>query len=60
MPKIDTRKTPVRYAPNTPLPESGYPLVGKTCLVVADLLARVYGLEKPVMRFEPVKVEELQ
>lgn len=35
-------------------------LVGKTCQVVTDLLARVYGLEKPVMRFEPVKVEELQ
>lgn len=59
MPKTDTRQTPVRYAPNTPPPERGYPLVGKTCLVVADLLARVYGSERPVMRFEPVNVEEL-
>lgn len=59
MPKTNTRKTPVRYTPNTPPPESGYLLVGKTCQVVTDLLACVYGLEKPVMRFEPVKVEEL-
>ena len=59
MPKNDTPKTPVRYAPNTPPPESGYPLVGKTSLVVADLLARVYGLEKPVMKFEPVNLEDL-
>lgn len=59
MPKTDTRKMPVCYAPNTPPPESGYSLIDKMCLVVADLFARVYGLEKPVMRFEPVKVEEL-
>jgi hypothetical protein len=44
MPKIDTRETPIRYAPNTPPPESGYPLVGKTSLVMADLLARAFGL----------------
>lgn len=59
MPKSDTRKTPVRYAPNTPPPEGGYPLMGKTSLVMADLLARAFGLEKPVMKFEPVTVEEL-
>lgn len=59
MPKIDTRKTPVRYAPNTPPPEGGYPLMGKTSLVMADLLARAFGLEKPVFRMEPVTVEEL-
>lgn len=59
MPKTDTRKTPVRYAPNTPPPESGYPLVGKTSLVMADLLARVCGFGKPEFRMEPVTVEEL-
>lgn len=59
MPKTDTRKTPVRYAPNTPPPEGGYPLMGKISLVMADLLARAFGLEKPVMKFEPVAVEEL-
>jgi hypothetical protein len=59
MTKIDTRKTPVRYAPNTPPPESGYPLMGKTSLVMADLLARAFGLEKPEFKMEPVTVEEL-
>lgn len=59
MPKTDTRKSPVRYAPNTPPPAGGYPLVGKTSLVIADLLARCYGLEKPEMYFEPVNVEDL-
>ena len=33
--------------------------MGKTSLVLADLLARAFGLEKPVMKFEPVTVEEL-
>lgn len=55
MPKTDTRK----YAPNTPPPASGYPLMGKTSLVMADLLTRCYGLEKPVMKMELVSVEEL-
>lgn len=72
MPKTDTRKTPVRYAPNTPPPESGYQpvgttslemadllAVGKSSLVMADLLARVFGLEKPVIKFEPVNLEDL-
>lgn len=59
MPKIDTRKTPIRYAPNTPPPEGVYPLVGKTRLVMADLLARAFWLEKPVMKFEPVNLEDL-
>ena len=59
MTKNDIRKTPVRYAPGTPSPECGYPPVGKTSLVMADLLARAFGLEKPVMKFEPVNVEEL-
>ena len=59
MAKNDTRKTPARYAPGTPPPEGGYPPVGKTALVTADLLARAFGGENPVMRFEPVNVEEL-
>lgn len=60
MPKIDTQKPPVRYAPNTPPPpESGYPLVGKTSLVMADLLARVCGFGKPEFKMESVTVEEL-
>ena len=59
MPKNDTPKTPVRYAPNTPPPECGYPLMGKTHLVVAGLLARAFGLEKPIMKFEPVTMEDL-
>lgn len=59
MQKLTPEKTSVRYAPNTPPPESGYPLVGKTSLVMADLLARAFGLEKPVMKFEPINLEEL-
>ena len=59
MTKTDTPKTPVRYAPNTPPPAGGYPLIGKTSLVMADLLARAFGLEKPVMEMELVSVEEL-
>lgn len=55
MPKTDTRK----YAPNTPPPAGGYPLMGKTSLVMADLLARAFGLEKPVMEMELVSVKEL-
>ena len=35
------------------------PRAGKTCVGTARLLARAFGLEKPVMKFEPVTVEEL-
>lgn len=59
MPKTDTRKPTGRYAPNTPPPDGGYPLMGKTSLVMADLLARAYGLEIPTMTFEPVSLEDL-
>ena len=49
----------MRYKPNTPPPECGYPLVGKTSLVMADLLARCYGWEKPEFKLEPVSIAEL-
>lgn len=55
----DIRKTSVRYVPGTPPPEGGYPPLGKTALVTADLLARAFGGEKPEMRFKPVNLEEL-
>lgn len=49
----------MRYKKNTPPPKKGYPPVGKTSLVIADLLARVYGLDKPEMSFQPVNIKEL-
>ena len=49
----------MRYKPNTPPPKGGYPMVGKTTCVMADLLARCFGLEKPEFKLEPVSIAEL-
>ena len=48
----------MRYKKLTP-PAENYPLFGKTPLVVADILARFYGWEKPVMVMKPVDIKEL-
>lgn len=48
----------MRYKKNTP-PAENYPRVGKTTLVVADILARVYGWEKPQMVMKLVDIKEL-
>jgi len=48
-----------RYKPNTP-PAKNYPMVGKSTLVMWDLLARCYGWEVPHMEMVEVRVDELR
>lgn len=48
----------MRYKPNTPLPKD-YPRAGKSLLVTADTIARLLGLEKPIMKLEKIDVKNL-
>ena len=46
-----------RYKPGTPLPI--YPLMGKSTMMLWDMLSRVYGLEVPKWNFKEVSIDEL-
>jgi hypothetical protein len=47
-----------RYLPKTP-PAKHYPRVGKSVLVLSDILARYFGLEVPHMALTKISLDDL-